>query len=322
MTDRLVEWTDPQTRSFLDFPRELELDRLDADIAVLGIPFGKPYDAATMANEQSRAPDAIRNAPASIDVQYTRDHYDFDLGGLLLNDQDVRVVDCGNVCATSSDHNRHYELAEQAARKILSTESLMVVLGGDHGAPIPVFRALEVIGKPITLVQVDAHLDWRDEINGEPEGYSSPIRRASELPWIQNIVQIGLRGIGSARDGEVEDACAWGAELITAYDVHEHGMASVLDRIPDGGPYYLTIDADGVDPTIMPAVLAPTPGGLDWLQMRALVHGLIEKGPVVGMDLVEIAPAFDIGTTTMVHAERLICNFIGKSIRAGRCRRT
>ena len=98
-------------------------------------------------------------------------------------------------------------------------------------------------------------------------------------------------------------------------------MDAVLRRIPDGRPYYLSIDADGVDPTIMPGVLAPTPGGLDWLKLRTLVHGLVSKGRVLGMDIVEIAPAYDVRNMTMVYAERLICNFIGASIRAGHCRR-
>ena len=229
-------------------------------------------------------------------------------------------MDCGNVSANSDDHKEHYRRAEQAARKIFESGAILISLGGDHGIPIPVMRALEVFKETFTLVHVDAHLDWRDEVNGETEGYSSPIRRASEMPWIDKIVQIGLRGIGSARDAEVADARAYGADLISAYEMHDIGIDAVLDRIPDGGPYYLTIDADGIDPTIMPAVMAQTPGGLDWMQTRQLVHGLVKKGRVVGMDLVEIAPSNDIGKITMVHAERLICNFIGASIRAGHCR--
>ena len=71
---------------------------------------------------------------------------------------------------------------------------------------IPVMRAFDVFGTDVTLIHVDAHLDWRDDINGEKEGYSSPIRRASEMPWIDKIVQIGMRGIGSARQQEVDDA--------------------------------------------------------------------------------------------------------------------
>jgi agmatinase len=98
--------------------------------------------------------------------------------------------------------------------------------------------------------------------------------------------------------------------------MHEIGIDAVLDRIPDGGPYYLTIDADGIDPTIMPAVMAQTPGGLDWVQTRKLIHGLVKKGRVLGMDLVEIAPIHDVDNITLVYAERLICNFIGASVRA------
>ena len=281
----------------------------------MGIPFGKPYSADSMANDQSLAPDAIRLAAE--DTHYTLHHHDWDLGGPLLDGRDIKVVDCGNVGADMSDHGAHYRQAEAAARKIFEAGATLISLGGDHGIPIPVMRALEHFGETVTLVHVDAHLDWRHEVNGETEGYSSPIRRAAEMAWFGPIVQIGMRGIGSARSGEVEDAQAYGCDIITAYEMHDIGMKAVLDRIPDGGPYYLTIDADGVDPTIMPAVMAQTPGGLDWIQLHTLIHGLVKKGRVLGMDLVEIAPSRDVGVTTMIHAERLICNFIGATVRAG-----
>jgi len=135
-----------------------------------------------MANDQSRAPDAIRQASSMIDIAYTKNHFDWDLGGTLLDGHDIEIVDCGNVTADKSNHKEHYRRAEQAARKIFAANTTLITLGGDHGIPIPVMRALEVHGAPITLVHVDAHLDWRDEVNGETEGYSSPIRRASEMP--------------------------------------------------------------------------------------------------------------------------------------------
>lgn len=319
MTRELTVRPSHSGRTFLEFPLALDLDDLQADFAILGIPFGMPYSTSSTANDQSTAPDAIRHAPTAEDIEYTRNHYDWDLGGHLFADKDIRVVDCGNVSADPSDHKEHYRRAEQAARKIIDSGATLVALGGDHGVSIPPMRALEVLNETITLVHIDAHLDWRDEVNGETEGYSSPIRRASEMPWIDRIVQIGLRGIGSARGPEVADARAYGADLISAYEMHDIGIDAVLDRIPDGGPYYLTIDADGIDPTIMPAVMAQTPGGLDWIQVRKLVHGLVSKGRVVGMDLVEIAPGNDVGNITMIHAERLICNFIGAAIRAGYC---
>ena len=95
------------------------------------------------------------------------------------------------------------------------------------------------------------------------------------------------------------------------------GMDAVLDRIPDGGNYYLTIDADGMDPTIMPAVAGPAPGGVTYPQMRTLIHGLVAKGRVVGMDIVEITPKRDLNGISAITAGRLMCNLIGMAVRAG-----
>ncbi len=97
MTEKLTERPGTFPRTFLEFPFADDLDDLDADIAILGIPFGMPYHAAAMANDQSRAPDAIRQS--SSHVEYTRTNYDWDLGGPLLDGRDIRVVDCGNVTA-------------------------------------------------------------------------------------------------------------------------------------------------------------------------------------------------------------------------------
>ena len=315
-TTHCVEAIAPSSRTFLDFPLATDLSALNADIAILGIPFGLPYSADGLANDQSRAPDALRRFPIDADIAYTRQHYDFDLGGTLLDDRDIRVVDCGNVRGDRADPRQHYANAEAAARAIFERRATLISLGGDHGVPIPVLRALEVFGREITLVQIDAHLDWREDINGEREGYSSPMRRASEMPWIANIVQIGLRGIGSARAPEVNDARAYGATLLDAYTVHERGIPWVLEQIPDDKPIYLTVDADGLDPSIMPGVIAQTPGGLNWVQIRQLVHGLVNKNRLLGMDLVEIAPSRDVGDATLIHAERLLCNVIGACVRA------
>ncbi len=319
MTLPLTLAPNPGPAGFLGFPVVTDLDRLEAEIAILGIPHGAPYAMEEAANDQSRAPGAIR--AQSHQIGDGLDHWDFDLGGPLLGEpgrdgRKVRVVDCGDVAADPFDIPGNIARAEAAARAILAAGALPIVFGGDHGVSIPVFRALEGRG-PITLVHVDAHLDWREEVNGVREGYSSPIRRASELPWIEGIVQIGMRGIGSARAGEVEDARAYGAEIVTAYEVHEGGMAAVLARIPDGGSYYLSIDADGLDPAVMPGVAGPVPGGLSFAQVRALIHGLVAKGRVIGMDLVEVAPARDVNGISCITAGRLAVNLIGAAVRAG-----
>jgi agmatinase len=246
------------------------------------------------------------------------EHYDFDIDGPLLQGRkDIRFVDCGDILPSLTVPGEHYRKMEAAIKELRKGGALPIVLGGDHGITTPVLRGYADEG-PITLVHVDAHLDWREDVNGVRDGLSSPIRRASEMAHVDKIVQIGLRMQGSARPADYQAARDYGAELITAYELHDIGMDAVLDRIPDGGKYYLSIDADGLDPTIMPAVDGPAPGGVTFVQARKLIHGLVKKGRVVGMDIVEIQPAKDLPCKlTCVTAGRLIVNLIGAAIRAG-----
>ncbi|MDA8481030.1 agmatinase [Citrobacter sp. Awk 4] len=300
-------------QSFLWSPICTDLNNLNAHIAILGIPFGQAYSADHISNDQSRAPDAIRAMSDRICRQLH--HYDFDVGGPVYDNRDLKVIDVGNVFADPTDLSSHSVRTEQAVRKILAAGAMPVILGGDHGIPIPVLRAYDDYG-PITLIHVDAHLDWRDDVNGVREGLSSPIRRASEMAHIGEIFQLGLRAQGSGRPEEYDAAIAYGAHIYTAYDIHDNGIESVIDAIPDGGRYYLTIDADGLDPSIMPGVAGPALGGLTYIQMRKLIHGLVKKGRVVGMDIVEICPSLDVNNISCITAGRLIVNLIGSAVRA------
>ncbi len=301
-------------QTFMNFDLRLDLEHLEADIAILGAPYGDPYHIDEVANDQTNAPTAIRQASRRISGGLER--WDFDLGGPLLNGKQVSIVDCGDVPGDARDLSRHYRRAEKATRLILRAGAFPIVLGGDHGVSIPVLRAFEGRG-PITLIQIDAHLDWVDEKHGVREGYSSPIRRASEMDHIGEIFQIGLRCQGSARREEVEAATAYGSHLIPDSELQDGGMDLVLAQIPEGGAYYLTIDADGFDPSVMPAVAGPAPGGVTYPQARKLIHGLVAKGRVVGMDIVEITPKRDVNQITAITAGNLIINMIGKTIQAG-----
>ena len=183
--------TNPPKRefqSFHDFPIVNDLDNFKADIAIIGIPFGDPYSMGEASNDQSNAPTHIRRFCER--ALRGLDRFDFDIGGKLLNDQDIKVVDCGDVIGEAKDVSGNHLRSEQAVRKILNAGALPIILGGDHAIPIPVFRALENNG-PITLIQVDAHIDWRDTFHGVTQGLSSVIRRASEMDHINEIYQIG-----------------------------------------------------------------------------------------------------------------------------------
>ena len=298
--------------TFGGLPACKNVAKLTADIAIIGIPHGTPYRMGEP-SPSARAPAAIRAASRAHGDQLK--HYDFDLGGPLLNKDDIRVVDCGDVPGNPLDAAGNSQRATDTVRAIIDAGAVPIVLGGDDSVPIPFFRAFHGHG-PLTVVQVDAHIDWRDEVNGVTEGYSSTMRRASELPWIDRLIQMGMRGTGSARREEVEAAKAYGAELITAMEIQDRGVDWVLNLIPDGTACLVTIDCDGLDPSVMPAVNAPAPGGLTYRHVTNLLHGLSRKVKVVGFDLVELAPEKDVNELTAWTAARIIYNMIGALVRS------
>jgi agmatinase len=297
--------TEPPAQSFLGLPVATDLEALAADLAIFGMPHGVPYRFRGAFADSADAPDAIRRQ-----ARPPADRWDFDFDGPLLGDGGFRVVDCGDVIVDPND------LAATRARAITVTDTILaagavpVMLGGDDSVPLPFFRAFERYG-PVTIVQIDAHIDWRDEVDGVREGFSSPMRRASELPWVEGIVQIGMRGAGSAGADEVAAARAYGARIVPAARVHERGIEVALAEVPAGRRYLVTIDLDAVDPAFAPAVNAPAPGGLDYGQVTGLIRALTGHGEVVGMDVVELVPRLDATGASAATAARHVCHLIG-----------
>ena len=304
--------------SFANVPVETDLALLEADVAFLGVPWGIPY-----AMDQCRsagAPDYIRGLSSRF-VNSVRGNWCFDFDGRLFDDRDVRLVDCGNVRGDPMDMRGTVERATEAVKAILSRGAAPIVFGGDDAIPIPVARAYKEFG-PIVVVQVDEHLDFRDESRGVREGYSSPMRRISEMEWVEKVVQIGLHGTGGSADATQRDvAVAAGHILVTEREVHEKGMGAVLERIPKGANYFITIDFDGLDPAVCPAVSHPEPGGLTFHEAVDLLRGLATRGRVVGMDLAEMVPDHDLHGLGGRTAGRLVMNLIAAMARAGQFER-
>ncbi len=148
------------------------------------------------------------------------------------------------------------------------------------------------------------------------------MRRASELPWVTGMAQIGLRGVGSGRRAEFEAARAYGSVLIGAEEVHHRGVEATLARIPAADRYYVTFDADGLDPAIAPGVGYPAFGGLTYFEAFGLLRGIAAKGTVVGYDIVEIVPALDVRGLTSLLAARLTLNLIGAMAHTGQLGRS
>ena len=298
---------------FINAPVVNDVAGLDAEVAILGVPYGIPYRMEQGWTHE--APQYLREK--SMRFQRALDgYYNFDFDGPLLDGKSIRVVDCGDVPGDPLDIPGTVGRATETVRTILSRGAVPIIFGGDDSVPIPVLRAYEDYG-PLVVVQIDEHLDFADQVNGIREGYSSPMRRASEMAWVDRIYQIGLHGMGGGEPATVDAALGAGNVLIREHQVHEKGVDWVLDQIPDGARYFITLDFDGLDPSICPAVSHPEPGGLTFHEAAGLFRGLATKGTVVGMDLVEFVPSHDVHGLGARTAGRLVLNLINAMARSG-----
>ncbi|MBT8424113.1 MAG: arginase family protein, partial [Silicimonas sp.] len=160
-------------------------------------------------------------------------------------------------------------------------------------------------------LQVDAHVDWRDEVGGERLGLSSVMRRASEMKHVDRIVQVGQRGLGSARDEEVRAAEAWGIEFVPGGEVARDGVSRGIDAVPKGADVIVAFDLDGLDPAIMPAVIGRTAGGLSYWQALELLAGVAAKARIAGIVVTEFMPTRDVDGLGAATAAQLLISTLG-----------
>jgi agmatinase len=295
---------------FLGFPERLP-GHVQPRIVLFGAPHGSAYPGDDGSGFEGAAA-AIRAASQG-DAEFL-DSWDFDLGGPLFEDQEACCIDAGDLATTVHDNARNRQLIESRTREILAASAVPIMIGGDDSVPIPFFAGFADSG-PIWILQIDAHIDWRDERHGEPMGYSSTMRRASEMPHVAGIVQVGIRGLGSARPIEVETARRWGSHLVTAREIHARGIQAAIRHIPPGAHVVITLDCDGLDPSVMPGVAARTPGGLTYVQVIELIEAASTHGRIAGFDLIEFYTPADVDGITALTAARLLVNVIGRIVK-------
>ena len=275
-------------RTFCDFPFATDIHQVSSDVAIIGAPHGTPYRPGTPSHAANAA-HAVRNALAWYSTN--PEQYDFDSRTNVFGG--ATVVDCGDVPGDLDDGVGNRSRIEAAVSGILESGAVPMLLGGDDSVPIPFFSAYEGHHE-FTVLQIDAHLDWRHEVHGVTHGFSSTMRRASEMPQVIGMVQAGVRGPGSARKAELADAEAWGSLIFPANEVETHGIEQVVAAIPEGSNVVFSIDVDGLDPALVPGILLPAPGGIGYQQMITLIRGVASRATIVGAAFVEFMPEKDI----------------------------
>ena len=222
--------------TFMGLPIGRLEDVAAGKVAVFGAAEATPYDPAE-ASHSALASGAIR-AASKLFAGQLRQH-DFDLGATPLpfpqdeGDPGWIGVDLGDVATKPKDAAGNRAAITAATRAVLDAGAAPVVLGGDDSVPIPVLAGFAGHG-PVTVVQIDAHVDWADVIRGEANGYGSPMRRLSEMAHVTGMLQIGIRGLGSGEAWQHDDARAWGSRLVTSREWHRLGAEAVLAELPEG----------------------------------------------------------------------------------------
>lgn len=295
--------------TFAKSPYVENWDRIDADVCVLGAPF----DFGTQWRPGARfGPRAVREASTLFSFGHAG-AYDHEDDATYL-DSSVRIVDLGDADIVHTKTEASHKNIAFGVQKILEARALPLVIGGDHSVNIPCISAFEsncAENGPIHVVQIDAHLDFVDERHGVTNGHGNPMRRAIEKDYVSGMTQLGIRNVSSTSKEGYDDARARGSDILSVRQVRRLGTEAVLDRIPEGNRYYVTIDIDAFCPSIAPGTGTPSHGGFLYYDVLEILQGLAKRGDVVGIDLVEVAPAYDPTESTQILAAQLLLNFLG-----------
>ena len=293
--------------TFGKYPYVGDWDKINADVAVMGAPF----DFGSQFRTGSRmGPRGIREASTLFSFGHAG-AYDFEDDITYLPSDSTRIVDIGDADIIHTDTIKSHANIKFGVKKILAANAIPVVIGGDHSINIPCIDAFEN-EEPIHLIQIDAHLDFVDERHGVKYGHGNPMRRASEKEYVSGMTQIGIRNVSStAKEGYV-DAREKGSKIFSVRHVRQMGLSKILNEIPKNKRYYLTIDIDAFDPSIASGTGTPSHGGFYYYEVLELIDGIIKQGSVVGLDLVEVAPDYDVTNSTSTLAAQLLMNTIGR----------
>ena len=277
----------------------------DASVAVLPLPYEGSVSYGIGA---SRGPAAILEASSQLEM------YDEELDRRI---DSVGITTLPPVRTEGLDPDAVMREIHERARQPLADGKWLVGLGGEHSVSYGLFTAqLEKRGKPFSILQIDAHADLRDSYQGNRHSHACIMARALELGL--PFVQVGIRSLSQPerallRQKGLEDNVFW-AHQIAPSPERDDWMNRVVDRL--GEEVYLTIDLDGLDPSIMPATGTPEPGGLGWYPLLKLLRKVAEERRVIGMDVVELAPIEGFHAPDFLTA-RLVFKMIGYHFTTG-----
>ena len=257
--------------------------------------YGYPFDGtACFRKGTSEAPDAIRKN------SYNFETYLLELG---IDLSDVSANDWGNLEVTDNQ-DKNEKLLEDLVLKIVNEGKFPIGLGGEHSLTPAAVKAVHTKYPNLAVVILDAHLDFRDQYEGNPKSHATVTKRVSEIVGVDNVRSIGIRSVSQS---EITEARSVGLKFIESgwTELREY-LADVIDDLD--GPVYFSLDMDVIDPAFAPGVGTPEPFGMTPYEVIQTINFFADR--IVGFDCVEVCPPHDNGNTSAL-AARLTRHLVG-----------
>lgn len=296
---KVPRFTEPAT--FARLPRIDEVER--CGVAILGVPF----DSGVTYRPGARfGPGGIRTGSKLLRPY----HPGLDVEPFAVQ----QVTDAGDVACNPFDIKESIDAIERAASELLRDVGHLIALGGDHTVALPLLRATRAKFGEVALVHFDAHLDTWDTYFGAPYTHGTPFRRAAEegLFVSDRSAHVGTRG-PLYTSGDLSSDVELGFTVISAADYARISIDEVAEgirvRVGDA-PVYVSIDVDVMDPAHAPGTGTPEAGGLTSRELLLTLRAL-DGLPIVGADVVEVAPAYDHAELTTVAASHVVYELLG-----------
>ncbi|MGL4483963.1 MAG: agmatinase [Anaerovoracaceae bacterium] len=288
----------------------------EADIVVFGIPVD---ENASYRKGTSAGPAAIRDTTKPIPP--TTEYFE-DISSLKVLDigdideqginEEAGMVDEQDTQSTASERSVESIFAEARSKvgQFVRDGKFFTMIGGDHSVTIPVLEGInENVDEPFGIIHIDAHLDLCDDIDGNKLSHGSTERRATEMKNVGSVENIFFLGIRSCEMDEHAFMQGKNMNLISAAELDEIGVDETIKRVIEKmskfSKVYLTVDIDCLDPGFAPGTGTPKFGGLTPRQLLKLLRGIFDL-PIIGFDLVEVAPNLDSGRIAQYAAQRII----------------
>lgn len=274
-------------------------DLSEADIGLIGVPFD---GGVTNRAGARHGPREVRNQSSLLRP--------FNPATGAAPFRAARVRDLGD-CWIERPYELQAALGEIEAfyRRVVEAGVVPLTVGGDHSIAWPILRAVAA-SRPVGMIHIDAHGDTGDDYMGSRFHHGAPFRRAMDDGLLDphRVIQIGLRGTSTVEGGMWAYSEQAGMRVLSMDELYDRGWRWAVEearRVVGDAPCYLSFDIDSLDPVWAPGTGTPEAGGLTMIEAQRIVRGLMGID-LVGADLVEVSPPFDVGGLTAFHGASIL----------------